>query len=87
MREVFPTNGPKLLARLMNVPIRTAKCWYYGNLAKARQREVILGLIQEMARQDERRAEIRKQLKQIVGTHEIGNDMDVDSGTQADPTD
>lgn len=78
IRAVLPRNGPKLLARLLDSPIETARHWYYKHLSASRRREVALALLAEMDRQDAERANLRLQLRTIAseqGDAEVGRDL------------
>ncbi len=66
IREVVPSHGAKLLARLMMVPVNTAHHWLYVKLCAARRRELALKLIAELDQQERRRQEVRRQLEAIV---------------------
>ncbi len=66
IREVFPAHGPKLLARLMAVPVNTAHHWLYVHLSASRRRELALKLLAELDQQDRRRADVRQQLETIA---------------------
>ena len=64
IRAVLPAggNGPKRLARLMSVPVETARCWYYRHLSSSRRREVAAALLAEMDKQDVERSALRRRL-------------------------
>ncbi len=66
VREVFPTNGAKRLARLMGVPLDTAKHWMYRNLSNARRRELAEKLLLQLDEDDRRRDETRRTLRRIA---------------------
>lgn len=68
IRAVFPKDAPKRIARLMAVPLETARHWCYRNLSDARRHELALKLLQQLDEDDRRRQEVRQQLKRIVGT-------------------
>ncbi len=78
IRGVLPQHGPKRLARLVGVPIETARSWYYRHLSAARRRQVALALLAEMDAQDMRRIELRRRLGEMVGGG--GEYHKVDSG-------
>lgn len=67
IRAVLRPHATKRLARLMDVPVRTAKHWLYYGPAAARRRELALILLAEMDREDaEDRARDRAALHSIV---------------------
>src|SRR5690348_69816 len=70
IRGVLPRNGPKLLARLMSVPVETARHWYYRTLSAARRQELALRLLDELDRQDRIRAAYREHLCRMVDFNE-----------------
>ena len=73
IRGVLPRNGPKHLARLMAVPVETARHWYYKHLSAVRRRELALALLTEMDAQDARRATWREHLQCVAGENgEVG---------------
>lgn len=74
IREVFPNAWPKRLAKLMDVPVHTARHWFYARMSNARRRDLAIKLLQEMDEDDRRRErhelrrqEVRRQLQQIAG--------------------
>ena len=68
IHAVLPRHSAKRLARLMSVPLETARSWLYRNLSSARRRELALALLAELDRQDaEERADARRQLKEMAG--------------------
>jgi hypothetical protein len=71
VRAVLPRNGPKHLARLLAVPLETARHWYYRNLSAGRRREVALALLAELDAQDRQRAALRNDLLNMVGQDEM----------------
>lgn len=69
LRAVLPSNGPKLLARLLGSPVETARHYFYRHLSASRRREVALALLAELDRQERRLAVVRQHLEQMVGDH------------------
>jgi hypothetical protein len=67
IRAVYPAHTMKSLARLMGVPIDTARTWLYRHLCAARRRELALALIAELDRQDIERAVVRQKLNMMAG--------------------
>jgi hypothetical protein len=69
IQAVLPSagNGPKRLARLMRVPIETARLWYYKSLSSYRRAEVALILLQEFDKETAGRPEIRRRLCVMAG--------------------
>lgn len=66
IREVLPNNWPKRVARLLSVPVRTAKHWVYVRVGEARRAELACQLLAVMDEQDRRRAELRRQLEAMA---------------------
>ena len=62
IRAALPSGGPKRLARLMDVPVETARHWWYRHLASSRRREVAAALLAEMDKQDVERSALRRRL-------------------------
>ena len=77
IRAVYPAHTMKMLARLMGVPLDTARTWLYRHLSAARRRELALALIAELDRQDaEERADARRQLLEMAGgINAVGGEM------------
>lgn len=76
IRAVLPRNGPKLLSRLIDSPIETARHYYYKHLSAARRREVALALLAEMDEQDRKREALRQHLQSMAGTpNEVGGNI------------
>jgi hypothetical protein len=72
IREVFPAHTAKRLARLMSIPLETAKHWLHRSLSSYRRAEVALTLLEEFDKETRRREEIRRQLCVMAGlTHEV----------------
>lgn len=67
IRAVLPKHGPKRLSRIMDVPIETARGWYYRHLSVARTRDLALALLAEMDAEDQRRAAHRERLLLMAG--------------------
>ena len=67
IRAVYPRDTMKRLARLMNVPLDTARHWLYRHFSAERRRELCLKLIAELNEQDRRREAVRTQLNAIAG--------------------
>jgi hypothetical protein len=66
IREVLPNNWPKRVARLLSVPVRTAKHWVYVRVGATRRAELACELLAVMDEQDRRRAELRRQLEAMA---------------------
>lgn len=66
IRAVLPRNTMKQLARMMNVPIDTARHWLYRNLSNARRQELAEKLLKQLDDDDRRRAAARQTLQRIV---------------------
>jgi hypothetical protein len=62
IRAALPYHGPKRLARLMAVPIETARHWYYKHMSSARRRELAMALLAEMDAQEVERGAVRRRL-------------------------
>ena len=78
IREIFPHSAPKRIARLMRVPLETARHWCYRHLSNARRQELAVKLLQELDAKDRRRDAIRRQLELIIGErNEVGNQVAV----------
>ena len=71
IREVFPAHSAKRLARLMGVPLDTARHWLYRNLSNSRRRELAEKLLRQLDEDDRRRAEARRQLQRIVNGEDV----------------
>ncbi len=70
IRAVYPRHTMKRLARVMGVPLDTARHWLFRkmSLSKERRHELALTLLAEFDRQDrEERAVIRRQLVAMSG--------------------
>ena len=77
LREVLPRHGPKRLARLMAVPVDTARHWFYRHLSAARCHELALKLLTELDEQDRRREAVRRRLEIVAaGTGTADAEMD-----------
>jgi len=61
LREVYGPNAAKKIAREFGVAIVTAKVWLAGRFPLARHEELARHIRAELARQETRRAEIRRQ--------------------------
>ena len=75
IREVYPRYAAmKMLARLMDAPLDTARHWLFRKFTAsvARRRELALGLLKEMDEQDQRRAGVRRQLQVWAHAHGAG---------------
>jgi hypothetical protein len=69
IRAVYPSGTMKRLARLMGVPLDTARHWLFRKVSAARRRELALALLRELDEQDRNeRAAARAQLRAMVGT-------------------
>lgn len=64
IKAVLPRHSPKLLSRLMGVPIETARHWIYKRLSNTRRRDLARALLEEMDRQDVERSALRYRLAQ-----------------------
>jgi len=64
IRAALRPHGPKRLARLMDVPVRTAKHWLYHGPSSRRRREMALALLAEMEREEVERTAICRVLAQ-----------------------
>jgi hypothetical protein len=76
LQAALPHNGPKHLARLLNISIETAKHYYYRKLAGYRRAEVALAVLREFDRETlqklRERALVRRQLAEMAGLdHEV----------------
>lgn len=66
IRAVFPKHTMKRLARLMNVPLDTARHWLYRNLSPMRRRDVALALLAKWDEEDRQRAACRVFLEKMA---------------------
>jgi hypothetical protein len=62
IRGVYPASAMKRLARLMDVPIDTARHWLYRNFNPAQRQQLARALLVEMDRQDVERTALRRRL-------------------------
>lgn len=62
IRVVYRSHAMKEVARLMDVPVDTARTWIYRHFSTARRRELARALIAEMDAQDVERDAVRRQL-------------------------
>lgn len=72
IRAVFPRHTTKHLARMMNVPLDTARHWLYRTLSAARRREVALALLKKWDEEDRQRAACRQFLEKMAKSNEMG---------------
>lgn len=66
IRAVFPRHAPKLLARLLGVPVGTAHEWVYRRMPEARRKDVALALIAECDRLEAVIADTRRRWKEVA---------------------
>ena len=71
IRAVFPRHTMKQLARLMGIPLETARHWLYRNLSPMRRREVALALLAKWDEEDRQRAACRQFLESMAGNDEV----------------
>jgi hypothetical protein len=69
LKYLFPSNTPKHVARLMDVPFETAKTWVYRNMSNARRRELAEKLLTQIDKDRGRLDEIERQLLEIARGH------------------
>lgn len=62
VRAVFPRNTMKRLARLMGVPLDTARHWLYRHFNPQQRKELAKALLKEMDEQELERSAIRRRL-------------------------
>lgn len=67
IRQIFQRDAPKRLARLMNVPVETARNWLYRNLSSARRIELAEKMIEQIAEERRRLDAAERALKEITG--------------------
>lgn len=67
IRAVYPRDAMKRLARLLSMPLDTARHNLYRRFSAARRCELALALLAELDRQDTERAHIRSQLREMAG--------------------
>jgi hypothetical protein len=67
IREVYPRHTMKHLARVMNVPLDTARHWLFRKFTPDFERtcELCLKLLGELDQQERHRQEVRRQLETI----------------------
>jgi hypothetical protein len=86
IREVFPRHSMKLLARLLDVPIDTARHLLYRKFSAARRRELALKLLRDLDEQETKRMGVRRQLQEIVNDGEPGEMESALAGSPAGET-
>jgi hypothetical protein len=69
LKLIFPSNTPKHVARLMDVPLETARTWVYRNISNARRRELAEKLLTQIDKDRGRLDEIERQLLEIARGH------------------
>jgi hypothetical protein len=66
VRAVYPQHTMKLLARLMNVPIGTAREWLYSRFPPRRTQELALALLPELQRRREEFERTEQWIKRLA---------------------
>lgn len=69
-RAIHPRDTLKWLARLLDVPIGTARHWLYVKFSSDRRRELALALLAEMDRQEIERSALRRKLAEWAAGEE-----------------
>jgi hypothetical protein len=62
IRAVYPRNTMKMLARLLGMPLDTARHSLYRRFSSARRRELAVALLAEMDAQEVERGAVRRRL-------------------------
>jgi hypothetical protein len=66
VRAIFPRHAPKLLARLLGIPVGTAHEWIYRRMPEARRNEVALVLLAECDRLEMMIADTRRRWEGVA---------------------
>jgi hypothetical protein len=69
LKLIFPSNTPKHVARLMDVPLETARTWVYRKMSNARRRELAEKLLIQIDKDRGRFDAIERQLLEIARGH------------------
>ncbi len=79
IREIYPRHAMKMLARVLDAPLDTARHLLYRKFSATRRRELALKLLRELDAQEQRRMGVRRQL-QAMANEKLGEVGDARGG-------